>query len=225
MAVRLLRAERAAIVEACRTMLSSRLVVNTAGNVSVRVGDTVLITPSAVPYERMTEADVCAVDVESGAEEERGLRPSSELPLHLAVYRATDAKAVVHTHSVFATSVGSVIDRLPAIHYHIADLGGPVPVIPYFTFGTDALADAAAAALRGRGAVLLRNHGATTTGPELARALARAVTLEWLAEVYWHAMALGQPSLLTADQVAAAGAQQQRMASERAARARRTRQD
>lgn len=213
-----LRAERQAIVDACRTMLSTRLVVNTSGNVSVRVGATIAITPSGTPYDRMTAEDVCLIDFETGAEEEIALRPSSELPLHLAVYRATEALAIVHTHSVYATTVSTIADRLPAIHYHIADLGGPVPVVAYATFGTDALAASVATELAGRTAVLMKNHGATTIAPDLPRALARAITLEWLAEVYCHATAMGTPTVLGPGEIAAAGARQRLLADERGAR-------
>lgn len=213
-----LHAERQAIVDACRTMLSTRLVVNTAGNVSVRVGDTIAITPSGIRYERMTAEDVCLVGVDGGAEEDAALRPSSELPLHLAVYRATEALAIVHTHSVYATTVSTLVDQLPAVHYHIADLGDPVPVVPYATFGTDALAGSVASTLAGRNAVLMQNHGATTIAPDLPRALARAITLEWLAEVYCHARAIGTPSILGPDEIAAVAARQRLLADERAAR-------
>ena len=214
----LLHAERQAIVDACRSMLSARLVVNTSGNVSVRVGTTIAITPSGVPYDRMTAQDICLIGLESGTEEEGALRPSSELPLHLAVYRATEALAIVHTHSMYATALSTILDQLPAIHYHIADLGGPVPVVRYATFGTEALAASVVAGLAGRNAVLMQNHGATTIGRDLPRALARAFTLEWLAEVYYHGSVLGTPSVLEPDEIATVVSAQRALAEERAAR-------
>ena len=135
-----LHAERQAVVDAARRMTDAGLVVNTAGNVSVLAGDTVVITPSSLAYDTLRAADVCLVDLASGETEPGMLHPSSELPLHLAVYRAQRARAIVHTHSLYATALTTVRDHLPAIHYQIVDLGGTVPVLPYATFGSDALA-------------------------------------------------------------------------------------
>lgn len=191
-----LEAERLAVVETARHMAARQLVVNTSGNVSVRAGAWLAITPSALPYERMRAEDVCVVDIASGTPEPGGLLPSSELALHLAVYRDTAAGAVVHTHSHFATVLATVEDVLPPIHYDIADLGPDVPVAPYATFGSAELAAATSRFLRDRNAVLMRNHGVTTVADDLPRALARAFTVEWIASVYWHARVLGRPSLL-----------------------------
>ena len=117
--------------------------------------------------------------------------------MHLAVYRATGAGAIVHTHSPFVVALSTVLDELPAVHYAMADLGGIVRVAPYTRFGTPQLAANAVAALAGRSAVILRNHGALTYGPDLARAYDRAVTLEWLARVYWYARLAGTPQTLS----------------------------
>jgi L-fuculose-phosphate aldolase len=103
----------------------------------------------------------------------------------------------VHTHSPFVVALSTVLDELPAVHYAMADLGGPVRVAPYARFGTAQLAAGAAAALAGRSAVILRNHGALTCGPTLARAYERARTLEWLARVYWYARLAGTPRTLS----------------------------
>jgi L-fuculose-phosphate aldolase len=193
-----LEAERIAVVETARQMAARQLVVNTSGNVSVRAGAWLAITPSAMPYELMRAEDVCLVDIATGAPEPGSLMPSSELPLHLAVYRDTGAGAVVHTHSHFATVLSTLADSLPAIHYDIVDLGPDVPVAPYATFGSAELAAATSRYLRDRNAVLMRNHGVTTVAHDLPRALARAFTVEWIASVYWHARVLGEPSLLDA---------------------------
>ena len=117
--------------------------------------------------------------------------------MHLAVYRATGAAAVVHTHSPFVIALSTVLDELPAVHYAMADLGGPVRVAPYVRFGTAQLAASAAAKLAGRHAVILRNHGALACGPTLERAYERARTLEWLARVYWYARLAGTPQTLS----------------------------
>ena len=210
--------ERAAVVAAAQRMVERGLVINTSGNVSVRVGATIAITPSGAAYETMAPADICLVDVASGEQVDGALLPSSELPLHLAVYRATGAGAIVHTHSHFATVLSTLVDRLPAIHYQVADLGGEVEVAPYATFGTDELATVTTRALAGRNAALMRNHGVTAVGPDVARALARAFTVEWIASVYWHARVLGTPTLLDAAEIERVAARQADFAARRRAR-------
>src|SRR5690349_10005425 len=222
----LLRTERQAVVDAARRMIDTGLVVNTSGNVSVLAGDAVVITPSSLPYDTMTAGDVCLVDLATGDTHANMLHPSSELPLHLAVYRAGRAQAIVHTHSLYATAIGTVRDDLPAIHYQIVDLGGTVPVLPYATFGSDALARLVADGLAGRAAVLMKNHGATTTGPDLPRAMARAIALEWLAQLYHQAALLGAPAILDEAELARVEAAQRLHAERRdASLARRARKD
>lgn len=190
-----LEAERRELAAAARRLRPDGLAVGTAGNLSVRAGDVVAVTPSAVAYDRLAPADVCVVDLDGGVVD--GDRtPTSELAMHLAVYRGSDAGAVVHTHPLYATAASTVLAELPAIHYTIADLGGPVPVVPYAPPGSRALAERVAAALAGRSAVLLANHGALTVGPTLGRAYARSVLLEWLAATFHHARQLGEPALL-----------------------------
>lgn len=202
----LLEAERQQVVDAAQDLLAAGLVIGTAGNVSLRTGDMVVITPSGVDYRSLTAEQVCLVDV-GGHVHEAALAPSTELPLHLAAYRsarspADKMAAVVHTHSPHATAVGLVIDTLPAVHYLIAMLGGPVPVVPYATPGSEALADGIGAALPGRSALLLRNHGVVTVGPTLRVALERASLVEWLAELYANARALGTPALVSDEELA-----------------------
>jgi L-fuculose-phosphate aldolase len=189
-------ADRADLVAFARRMASDGLALGTSGNLSVRRQDLIAITPSGVPYERMTPDGICLVRVADGTPLP-GLRPSTETPMHLAVYRATGAGAIVHTHSSFVVALSTLLDELPAVHYAMADLGGIVRVAPYVRFGTPELAESAVAALAGRNAVILRNHGALTCGPDLARAYDRAATLEWLARVYWYASLAGTPQTLT----------------------------
>ncbi|MBK8446725.1 MAG: class II aldolase/adducin family protein [Micropruina sp.] len=188
----LLASERAAIVEACRFMQREHLVVGTAGNVSVRVGDRVAISPSGVAYESMTAADVVVTDL-AGVTVEGELQPSSELPLHLAVYEATGAGAITHNHAPASTALGLVVDEIPASHYYSAMFGGVVRVAPYATFGTDELAENVAAALTGRSGALMGNHGAITIGPTLAKALSLLPYLEYICEIQVLAMATGLP--------------------------------
>jgi L-fuculose-phosphate aldolase len=187
-----LAAEREAVVRLAQRLRPDGLVVGTAGNLSARAGDLVAITPSGVDYDRLEPELVCVVDLE-GAVVEGELAPSTELPLHLAVHTRAPAGAVVHTHSPAATTVACVEDELPAIHYLIAQLGGPVRVAPYATFGTRALARSVAEGLAGRQAVLLASHGTITVGDTLDAAYANAVLLEWLAALYVRARALGPP--------------------------------
>ena len=146
-------------------MAVAGLVVGTSGNVSVRAGDLVAVSPSGVDYAELT-VGLVGVHRLDGTPVEAPLRPTSEMPLHLGVYAATGAAAIVHTHSVAATALSTLADELPALHYHVAMFGGPVAVAPYATYGSQELADHVVAALRDRTACLMANHGAVTTGPD-----------------------------------------------------------
>ena len=186
-------------------MVTDGLVIGTAGNVSARDGDNIVITPSGRQYDALRPGELCVISL-AGEPLALPLRPSSELPMHLAAYRQTAAGAVVHTHSMFATAVATACPELPAIHYAITGLGGPVRVAPYLRFGSAGLAAAAVKALDGRSAVILRNHGAVSYGRDLAQAYDRALLLEWLARTYRLALSYGEPSILSAaelDEVAA----------------------
>jgi L-fuculose-phosphate aldolase len=193
-------AQRAGLVDYARRMVRDGLADGMSGNLSARAGDLIAITPSGAPYEDMAPADICLVRPGDGSTATGG-RPSTETPMHLAVYRATDAEAIVHTHSPFVIALSTVLDELPAVHYAMAGLGGLVRVAPYARFGTRELADGAVEALAGRTAVILRNHGALAYGASLGQAYGRARTLEWLASVYWHARLVGNPRTLTVAQL------------------------
>jgi L-fuculose-phosphate aldolase len=208
----LLEREREEIVSACRKLSAAGLVVGTAGNVSVRVLDLVAVTPSGVDYAELAATDV-GVHRLDGTPVEARLAPTSELPLHLAVYGAyagagagAGPAAIVHTHSVAATAVSTLADEVPAIHYYVAMFGGAVRVAPYATYGTDELAANAVHALRGRTACLLGSHGAVTTGADLTTAYDRAVYLEWVCDVYLRAAAAGTPRLLPPAEIEAVAA-------------------
>ncbi|MFE9447456.1 class II aldolase/adducin family protein [Streptomyces sp. NPDC006739] len=204
------RAEEAraweALVAAARRTVTDGLVVGTSGNVSVRVGDTVLVTPSGVPYDRLTPDDVTGVDL-AGRQVLGTLVPTSELPMHLAVYGATGARAVVHTHAVHATAVSTLVSELPSIHYMSAALGGTVRVAPYAPYGTEELAGNMLSALTGRTGCLLRNHGTITHGTTLDQAYDRTAQLEWMCRLWLTASSVPglTPSLLTDAQIAEAG--------------------
>lgn len=184
----LLEKERAEVVRVCQEMARLGLVVGTAGNVSVRVGDQVAISPSGMAYEDLEPADVCVHDLD-GAPVDARWSPSSELPLHLAVYRATDVGAITHNHAPASTALSLVVDEVPATHYYSSMFGGPVRVAPYATFGSDELAENVAGALEGRSGALMANHGALTTGPTLAKAFSLLPYLEYICEVQLRAMA------------------------------------
>jgi L-fuculose-phosphate aldolase len=197
---------RAAVIGCARRMVSDGLVIGIAGNVSARDGDKIVITPSARRYDTLRPEELCVVGP-AGQPLDLPLRPSSELPMHLAAYQQTAAGAVVHTHSMFATAVATSCPELPAIHYTIGFLGGPVPVVPYATFGTGELADGLRAALTDRPVALLQNHGAVAVGQDVEQAYDRARLLEWLAELYYRSSRLGSPRVLTPAELNAFGAQ------------------
>ncbi|WP_149824195.1 class II aldolase/adducin family protein [Streptomyces tailanensis] len=190
------------LVATARRTVVDGLVVGTSGNVSVRVGDTVLVTPTGVPYDRLSPDDVTGVDL-AGRQVLGTLRPTSELPMHLAIHRTTDARAVVHTHAVHATAVSTLVRELPLIHYMSAALGGPVRVAPYATYGTQELAENMLRALTDRTACLLQNHGTITYGNTLSEAFDRTAQLEWMCRVWLTASSVPglTPTLLTHEQL------------------------
>jgi len=188
---------RRGIIATVRAFAGLGLGVGTAGNVSVRVPGGVLITPSGVPYAGMRPADIVqmtpAGDVISGR-----LAPSSEWRFHCDILaRRNDAGAVVHVHSAFATAIACTRRDIPAFHYMVAVAGGDsIRCAPYATFGTAALSRHAIAALRGRQACLLANHGQIALGADLSAALAMAQEVEELARQYWLSRQLRRPVLL-----------------------------
>jgi L-fuculose-phosphate aldolase len=198
------------------SLLTTRLVVNTSGNVSIRVGEEIVITPSGTDYDSLSPQDICVVTMD-GDWVDGELLPSSETPLHIAVYRSDpEIQAIVHTHSVHATAVTTLVDKLPAIHYQMLDLGGEVPVAPYATFGSIELAESVVSALPGYKAVLMKNHGSITVAKTLKKALARAVNLEWCCEVWLKAATAGKPSTLSKQQLELAKQQMKDIAEQRA---------
>jgi L-fuculose-phosphate aldolase len=196
---------REAIVTTCQELSRSGLVVGTAGNVSVREGDLVAVTPSGLRYAELT-AELVGVHRLDGVPVEAPLGPTSELPLHLAIYEARpEVGAVVHTHSVAATALSTLVDEIPSVHYYMAMFGGPVLVAPYATYGTETLARNVVHALRDRTGCLMGNHGAVTVGPDLVTAHDKSVYLEWLCDVYLRASSAGSPRLLSALEIDAVG--------------------
>ncbi len=186
---------RTEITVVCGQLTAAGLVTGTSGNASARDGDLVAVTPSGLDYAALT-AELVGVHRLDGSPVQAPLQPTSELPLHLSVYVATGAAAIVHTHSPAATAVSTLVDEIPALHYYVALFGGPVAVAPYATYGTEQLAENVTTALEGRTGCLMANHGAVTIGPDLRTAYSLAVNLEWLCDVYLRAASAGTPRLL-----------------------------
>ena len=188
----LLEDARSAVASACRRLRAEGLVVGTAGNVSVRVGERIAVSPSGLDYDLLTAELVGVVDL-AGQRVDGPLEPTSELPLHLAAYEHTEAGAVVHNHAPASTALSTVLDEVPASHYYTAMFGGPVRVAAYATYGSPQLASNVVAALEGRTGALMGNHGALTIGDDLDGAYQRIAYLEYLCEVHWRALATGLP--------------------------------
>ncbi|WP_460857195.1 class II aldolase/adducin family protein [Nocardiopsis coralliicola] len=189
--------ERAAVVAAVQRLVGDGLVVGTAGNVSVRAGDgngdgAVAVTPSGLDYGALAP-ELVGLHALDGAALDAPLAPTSEMGMHLEVYRRTGAQAVVHTHSPAAAALSVLVDEIPPIHYYLALFGGRVPVVPYAPYGSAELAEAAGAALEEAGGCLLGNHGAVTTGATLDQALERARHLEWLSDVALRVLGASRP--------------------------------
>ena len=197
----MLEQQRKAVAEAAFRLASKGLVEGTAGNLSVREGDHVVVTPTGADLAELTPEQVAVTDL-TGNLVHGELEPTSELGLHLGLYERGGAGSVVHTHAPMATALACVLEKeLPLVHYSMLAFGGPVRVAPYATFGTPELADAVAEALEGRSAVLMQNHGTVTQGPDLASAVSITELLEWNCGIYWRARAIGEPALLSRQQL------------------------
>jgi L-fuculose-phosphate aldolase len=197
---------RHALVAGARVVAEGGLVSASAGNLSMRSGDEMLITPRGARLEAIDPAHCVRVRLADGAvagDLPDGVAASSETPLHRAVYETTDAKAIVHTHATFSTVMSTLVDEIPAVHYVTTQFGGRVRVAPYATFGSDELADNVAAALEGRRAALLANHGTVAIGDTVEEAVDLTIQLEWLAEVAYRATLAGRPRLLGDEQLGA----------------------
>jgi L-fuculose-phosphate aldolase len=199
---------RQQLVSVARRMQASGINQGTSGNLSVRIPGGMLITPSSLPYELMQPGDLVALDLAGRplqqAEPGRPLRrPSSEWRLHADVLASRpEVQAVLHCHSIHATALACHGRGIPPFHYMTAVAGGhDIRCAPYATFGTQALSDGVVEALQGRLACLMAQHGQVAVGPNLDRALALAVEVETLARIYLQARAIGEPPLLSAEQM------------------------
>jgi L-fuculose-phosphate aldolase len=195
------RALREAVIATAREMNVLGINRGKSGNVSARLAgeafDGFLVTPTGMPYVDVAADDIVALALDGSV---RGTRaPSSEWRFHRDIYRArADVHAIVHTHAPFATTLACLDRGIPAFHYMVAVAGGnDIRCAPYATFGTQQLSDHAVAALVDRRACLLAHHGMIATGASLSDALALAVEVEHLAEMYWRALQIGEPALLS----------------------------
>ena len=196
---------RAKIVELCREMNATGLNQGTSGNISARHGDSMLITPSGIPYETMEPDMIARMAVEDDSGDWEGpCRPSSEWHFHRAILRSNDDfGAVVHTHSTFATVLSMSRTTIPACHYIIAAFGGSdVRCADYATYGTAELSGNIIRAMQGRSACLMENHGMVAAGASLDEAMWAAVELETLSRQYYHAAMAGKPNILPDEEIA-----------------------
>lgn len=194
---------RAAIVDAAQELERLGLNHGSAGNLSLRVGDVALVTPSGVPSREFSPASIARMPLTGEGDFEGLLPPSSEWRFHLDIYNARpDVNAVVHMHSPYATTIATLRWEIPAVHYMIAAFGGPtVRCVDYAPYGTAELSQLVVAGLKDRDGVLLANHGAITTGVDMRRTLWRAVELEALAQVFYLGALSGEPVLLSDDEI------------------------
>jgi L-fuculose-phosphate aldolase len=193
---------RQSIVDACRRMNALGINQGTSGNISVRWRDGLLITPSGLPYERMTKADIVPMQLDGSHDHHRA--PSSEWRFHCDIMHArSDVGAIVHAHPVYATAFAICRKEIPAVHYMIAAAGGPsIRCGGYASYGTPELSEIAVAALAGRHACLLANHGMIATGADLDKAIWLAVEVETLCRQYAAALQIGTPHILSDEEIA-----------------------
>jgi len=200
----ILQKERNAIVAFGKKLLTSGLTAGTGGNLSVvnRKKNLIAVTPSGVDYLEMSPEDVVLVGMEGGLIETSKYKPSSELLFHLALYRRRqDIQAVVHTHSVYATTLATLGWEIPPFHYLVAYSGKRVPLASYATFGSEQLARNVAEAIGDNNAVLMESHGVVTVGATLAKAFEAAEIIEYVARVYYLAKNLGEPAILSDEEM------------------------
>jgi L-fuculose-phosphate aldolase len=192
---------RRRLIDAARAMNASGLNQGTSGNLSMRWGEGMLITPSGMDYDGLVPEDI--VYVGAAGESSGSRKPSSEWRFHLEIYlQRSEAGAIVHAHPAWCTTLASLHRPIPAFHYMVALAGGnDIRCAEYATFGTQALSDQVLAALRDRKACLMANHGVVCFDRDPERALALAIEVEHLARIYAQALQLGEPVLLSDEEM------------------------
>jgi L-fuculose-phosphate aldolase len=184
------------LIRAARALAAAELVSGTSGNLSARAGDRIAVTATGARLSQLEARHVTLLDLDGrvlGGE----LAPTSELALHLEVYRRYEAGAIVHAHPPVATALACVLDELPCVHPDMVELGGPVRVAAYEPFGSVGFARVTAEALTDRQAVLMSNHGTLAIGSDPGQAVDRTLLLEWSAALYWRSAMLGSPRVLS----------------------------
>lgn len=193
-----LRREREEIVRYGKMLAAAGLTTGTGGNLSVfNPGrGLVAVSPSGIAYPKIRPEDVVLMDL-AGTVAEGDRRPSSEFRFHLALYgQRPEIRAVVHTHSVYATTLACLHWEIPPVHYLVGFAGKKVPLAPYATFGSPELADGILESMGGGNAVLLANHGLVAVGANLPSAFATAEEIEFVARIYYLARSAGTPHLI-----------------------------
>ena len=198
---RLLREAREAVVEYAPALAD--LTPGRTGNLSVREWDRVAVTPTGVPYDSFNAADVPVVSLD-GERLTGRMAPSSEVPMHTGIYKHDRPGAIVHTHSPWATTMATLGRKLPPVHYMIAAVGREVPLADYAPYGTEELAANVVAAMAeaDSDAAILANHGLVVTGPDVETAVENTRHVEDICRLYLRASAVGEPHVLTDEQMA-----------------------
>ncbi len=193
---------REQLIETAVAMNANGINRGTSGNLSVRIDGGFLITPAAMNYSELVPGDMVAMNLEG--EWEDSVKPSSEWRFHRDIYRQrADARAIVHVHPVFCATLACLGKPIPAFHYMVAVAGGrDIRCAAYATFGTQELSDHVLAALTDRKACLMANHGLLCLEHDLPRALALAIEIEQLAQVYHQCLAVGEPVILDDEEMA-----------------------
>jgi L-fuculose-phosphate aldolase len=195
------REKRQSIIDACLRMNTLGINQGTSGNISLRHGDGMLITPTSTPYEAMKPEQIVYMHLDGNHDPAQ--RPSSEWRFHRDILKARpEVEAIVHAHPPYSTMLAIMGMEIPPVHYMVAVAGGDtIRCAPYATFGTQELSEHAVRALEGRMACLLEHHGMIAVGPSLAKAMWLAVEVETLARQYHGCLQIGTPPLLSKEEI------------------------
>ncbi len=199
----LLEKERFKVVQFGKKLISSRLTAGTGGNLSCinRREQKVAISPSGIDYEEMLPEDVIITNT-TGQVLDGRLKPSSEIGIHLGLYlRRPDIKAVVHTHSVYATTIACLGLEIPPVHYLVGFSGKKVPIAPYSTFGSPELCESVFQNIGDYNALLMANHGLIAVGTNMLRAFSTAEEIEFVARIYYQTLNIGKPIILSDEEM------------------------
>jgi L-fuculose-phosphate aldolase len=195
------REKRQSIIDACLRMNALGINQGTSGNISLRHGDGMLITPTSTPYEAMKPDQIVYMHLDGNHDPAQ--RPSSEWRFHRDILKARpEVQAIVHAHPPYSTTLAIMGMEIPPVHYMVAVAGGDtIRCAPYATFGTQELSEHAVRALEGRLACLLEHHGMIAIGPSLSKAMWLAVEVETLARQYHGCLQIGTPPLLSKEEI------------------------